>query len=135
MDERFRAIFREQAEFYRASQVSPAGLARLLWPRRSQRESRSVAIVGECLEAATVHLGPDRTLREDARVFLFTNLHQMVALPLAHSDSPTELTAQVEEGLRVDTQRIVAAATEQAGGRRELTASDVLRGTSAILDT
>lgn len=76
-----------------------------------------------------------RVLRPDGRLFLLTNLHHMVALPLLHPRSPVTLDAEVQAKLTDDARRILVAAGESAGNRVDIPASHVLWGAATVLET
>ena len=130
MDRMFREIYREQLELYRATQV-----VQYPFPLRGLLPTRSLAVVSDAIERGLQEAGGVRPLRPDARLFLTVNLHQMVSLPLSHPASPTELSGDVEAGLRADVRRIVTASNELTPSERpELAASHILRGTAQVLD-
>ena len=128
MDRRFREVYREQLEVYRATQVAQ------LFPRPGW-STRALAVVTDAMERGLQEAGGVRPLRPDARLFLTVNLHQMVTMPLSHPASPTELSADVEAGLRSDIREIVRVSNEMTPRERpEMAASHVLRGTAQILE-
>lgn len=132
MDKKFNRVFSEQAELYRASQVLLSYERPGLEP--SDQILRSLRLVDDSIEAGVASLGPEGSLRPDAQVFLLTNLHQMVAMPLANPRSPTKLNRKIEDGLKSDAQRIISAAAEQSHRRHELTASDILKAVFLVID-
>jgi len=134
MDNRFYQIYSELGEVYRATQIE--GIRTPFAPRRliDNASLRSLAIVTEAIEQAISKLGGRYTLRPDARLFLIVNLHQMVALPLAQRDSPVEMNAEIEAGIKQDPIRIFEMAAESAGDRDDIPASHVMWGTAKILD-
>src|SRR5262245_8095468 len=102
MDPTFHEIFREQVEFYRAAQVWA-----YYFPPPQGPSPRLLAIVSEAIEVGVADLGAKHALRADARLFLIVNLHQMVMLPLGHPNSPQELNAEVERGIKNDAKLIL----------------------------
>lgn len=128
MHPNFERIYRELVEYYRASQGSQSSP----WPRWAQSPLNTLGVVSEAIER--VRLPSGKYLRADARLFLLANLHQMVALPLSHSEAPEKLT-DVEEDLRKDVVTIVDASVERAGTRADIAASHVLWGAGDALDT
>lgn len=129
MDKQYYEIYRELSELYRAQMSYPP------FPLYLDRESRrALAIVAEAVEESARVLPEGQRLRPDARLFLIVNLHQMVAQPLAHPDSPVKLDGEVEEGLKKDAKDILRDASESAAGRDEIPASHVLWSTAKVLD-
>ena len=135
MDERFHRIYRDLNELYRATQAWAAlGPPMARGAFRQDVALGALGTVSEAVESAAAALGDQRSLRADGRLFLVTNLHQMVALPLSQPDSPVELTRDVEAGIKEDARTIIRAAAESAGDRSDIPASHVLWGTSRVLD-
>lgn len=130
MDRQFREIYREQIELYRGMQVR-------LEPWRTglgARNLRTLAIVTEAIEEAASVLPNSLLLRPDARLFLLINLHQMVTMPLADPRSPTDLSPEVESGIKADVKTILKASTEHASNRKEIAASHVIWGLADVLN-
>ena len=134
MDDRFRSVFSEQAEVYRASQVF-VDIGRFARFYPYEYAARSLAMVDEAIESAVASLDGEFELRSDARVFLLVNLHQMVAVPLSHPESPVELGDKLGSGLRRDAALILNAAVEDSAEeqQREITSSAILRTIPRVL--
>lgn len=134
MHPKFHQIYSELGEVYRARQADGIR-GRFRSGRRLDDSSlRSLAVVTEAIEKGISKLGGRYTLRPDARLFLLINLHQMVSLPLAQTDSPVEMNREVVNGIEQDTIRIIEMAAESAGTRDDIPASDIMWGTAQILD-
>lgn len=130
MDKQFREIYREQIELYRGLQVRTEP-----WFLGAERRNlRALAIVTEAIEEGASVLPDHLTLRPDARLFLLINLHQIVTMPLSDRRSPTELSSDVEDGIKSDVKTIIEASTEYASNRQEIAASHVVWGLANVLD-
>lgn len=129
MDTEFQKIYRELIESYRYAIISSE-------TDSEQRKvaMRRLALVSDTIEAELRRL--NKPLREDARLFLFVNLHQIIVQPLSHPDSPTELSGETIEDLRADVRTILESAEEESEDRNrdEIAASHVLWGLSKVLD-
>lgn len=135
MDEEYRVIYRDLAEFYRASQHSINNQVASAPPFPFDSYF-SISVVSQAIDAAIAELGRDKYLRTDAKLFLLVNLHQMVALPVSargfqEDDNDVE---QLEAWLNRDARTIVRAAANAAEGREDIAASHVLWGTARVLD-
>ena len=103
-------------------------------------------MVDDALDAAASAVGPDYTLRPDAKLLLALNLQQLVAMPLllAQEDEAAwrELRTPrgIDDTVREDAVTIARAAKDQARERqddereRELSAADILRGLSKVME-
>lgn len=130
MDQKFREIYREQIDLYRGLQLS-------VEPWRidiEHRNLRALAIASEAIEEAVSVLPDSLSLRPDARLFLLINLHQIVTMPLSDRRSPTELSPEVENGIKADVKTIIKASTEYASNRNEIAASHVVWGLANVLN-
>jgi hypothetical protein len=129
MDPEFKKIYQELFDSYRAGPVNGE-----LSDEQRSRMKDSLALVGDIIESElpTINL----PLRPDARLFLIVNIHQIIALPLSHPDSPTEFSDEVKDELRSDIRDILQSAKKESENRNreEVAASHVLWGISKILD-
>ena len=130
MDKQFREIYREQIELYRGLQVRNEQWFLGI----DQRNLRALAIVTEAIEEGEAVLPGDLKLRPDARLFLLINLHQIVTMPLSDRRSPTELSLEVENGIKSDVKTIINASTKYASNRQEIAASHVVWGLANVLN-
>ncbi len=131
MDPHFREIYREQIELYRGLQVQKEPW---FFDVEQRRSLRALAIVTEAIEEGVSQLPEHVTLRPDARLFLLINLHQIVTLPLSDRRSPTELSDEIENGIKSDVKTIIKASTEFSSQRREIAASHIIWGLGSVLD-
>lgn len=134
MDKQFYRIYSELGEVYRATQAGGMRAPFVPGIFIDNASLRSLAIVTEAIEQAMSKLEGRYSLRPDARLFLMVNLHQLVALPLSQRDSPVEMNAEIEAGIKQDAIRIIEMAAESAGYRNDIPASHIMWGTAKILD-
>jgi hypothetical protein len=130
MDHRFRDIYREQIELYRGIQVHRESW----WADTEQSNLRALAIVTEAIEEALTVLPNGLSIRPDAKLFLLINLHQLVTMPLSDRRSPTDLSVEVENGIKSDVKMIINASVEFSSKRKEIAASHVVWGLAKVLD-
>lgn len=141
MDSQFDVIYREQLELYRSSQLALTRILRALaapFERASQRRNAaaSLGIVNEAIERGVSRaLGGNKSLRSDARLFLFVSLHQMVALPLMDDRANRRFgETDLRNKLADDVETILAAAADKEEGRKDIAASHIVKGTADVID-
>jgi len=112
MRREFYDIYRDQYELYLASQYELEYFrVPRVYPERFA--IRNLRTVDEAINEALIELGLTRRLRPDARLFLFVNLHQMIALPLAYAQAVQLEVRPVDSMIRDDVRTVLeAAATE-----------------------
>ena len=129
MHSEFQKIYRELIESYRYAIIAAETDAE---QRRSAMSK--LALVSNAIEAELS--GLNMPLREDARLFLIVNLHQIIVQPLSHPDSPTPLSDEIIDDLRKDIRKILNSAKTESEdrAREEIAASHVLWGLAKVLD-
>jgi len=130
MDPKFFDIYKDLEKRYRRNQKIEQRLRDLLLVTPPPTP---LSVVTGAVDSAEATLDPGKILRPDARLFLTVSLHQMVALPLAHRNSPAKFTDVIAAELRSDAEKIVQAAKESAIDRDDIAASHVLWGTAKVL--
>lgn len=127
MDPVFNLIYQEIVRVNRGETVPGS--------QEVERWNSSLIATRDAVDAAVSNLQDGYFLRPDGYLFLATNLHQMVAAPLSDPRSPVPFDAEVQAKLVDDVGRILSAARESVGSRRDIPASHVLRATAKVLDT
>jgi hypothetical protein len=139
----FRPIFQRQLRAFRAMQTDGRPPD---WEQSALIESsrQSMFMVDDALDAAASAVGPDYTLRPDAKLLLGVNLQQLVAMPLLLAQQDEQAREElrtpfgIDETVRDDAVTIARAAKEQArdhrNGEREISAADILRGLSKVME-
>jgi hypothetical protein len=112
MRREFYEVYRDLYDVYRQSQYE-AEYQRV--PRRFPPifDMRNVRTVEDAIRDAERLLPPGKSLRPDARLFLFVNTHQMVALPLSYNEGARLEQLPVDADIRSDLETIVVAAADR----------------------
>src|SRR5256885_1983690 len=106
MRREFYDVYRDLYDIYRQSQyeVEYQRVPRRFPPIFDMRNLRTVE---DAINDATRQLPPGRALRPDARLFLFVNAHQMVALPLSYAEGARIDQLPVDTAIRSDLRTVV----------------------------
>ena len=131
MDPEFDDIYHNQVQTFRAMQQR-AGAERVTPQSDGAARSQAMEMVDMAVNDALKHIGSAFDVRSDAKLFLTSNLLQMVALPLLLR-KPSLPVARIQETLVRDAGQIAQAATKYVEGKREISAAAMLRGSVDVL--
>ena len=129
MHSKFQKIYGELIESYRDAMIAAETDAE---QRRSA--TSKLALISETVDDEVSRL--NMPCRQDARLFLIVNLHQIIVQPLSHPDSPTGLSDEIIKDLKEDVRNILQSAQAESENREreEIAASQVLWGLAKVLD-
>lgn len=107
------------------------------WKRPDNTWERGLAdvirtMIGDVARDVTL----EERLRPDAKYFLLINMHQMILLPLLHSQNKRRPAGEALLGIiRRDLSTILLAAAAEGGNESKISGGAVLRAVSKLWDT
>ena len=124
MDSKYHAIYKEMIEEYESGQrIFP-----YLYP---SAHDRSLHLIERAIQEVCDRRGV--VLRPDAKFFLLTNFHQMVAMPvtLVHGRTGQD---QIADLIQADIDQIVSVAADEPNDGNEISGGKILRSTAKVWD-